>query len=68
MDKPLKFVSNVIELKPNHKYLLVFKGDITRDQVDHATALLQARGIRAVSLRIGSDDNVDVIEVPEEQE
>jgi hypothetical protein len=66
-ENPLQFVSNVIELKPGHKYLLVFKGDISQTQLDHAMARLRASGIESVGLALIEGAELDVIEVPKEQ-
>ena len=65
-ENPLQAVSTVIELKPGHKYLLLFKGDITMEQVNHATAVLRASGIECFGFAMGEGVDLDVIEVPDE--
>jgi hypothetical protein len=66
-ENPLQAVSNVIELKPGHKYLLVFNGGISQTQLDHAMARLRASGIESVGLALIEGAELDVIEVPKEQ-
>lgn len=64
--KTLQFVSNVIELKPDKKYLLVFKGNITVDQVQSAIDILAAQDIHGIGLAIDHGDDLQVIEAPAE--
>jgi hypothetical protein len=58
----LQFVSNVIELKPDKKYLLIFKGDIHLMQLEQINAYLRKQGIDCACIR--SIDDVQVIEAP----
>lgn len=69
MDKePLKAVSNVIELKPGHKYLLVLKGDhIDQFAGERANVLLRGMGVESIYAQIGSNDDLQVIEIPPEE-
>jgi hypothetical protein len=64
MSEPLKAVSNVIELKPGHRYLLVFKGAITREQVAYALALLEAMHIPSIGFALWDGVGLDVVEAP----
>lgn len=67
-EEPLKAVSNVIELKPGHKYLLVLKGDhIDQFAGERANVLLREMGIESIYAVIGSNDDLQVIEVPDEK-
>ena len=63
MDEPLKFVSNVIELKPGHKYLLVVKGDVSLMALGHAQQGLREKGIDCLCFSLGTNE-LDVIEIP----
>ena len=67
MDESLKFVSNVIELKPDRKYLLVFKGNVSIMEIDRAGRVLREQGFDCISLSLGENVDMDVIEVPKEQ-
>jgi hypothetical protein len=64
--KALKFVSNVIELKPNKKYLLVFKGNITVHQLNGVIDHLRAQDIHSVGIAIHDDQDLQVIEAPDD--
>ena len=67
MNEPLKAVSNVIELKPGHRYLLVFQGDITREQVEYALAMLEALHIPSIGFALWDGVDLDVVEMPMDQ-
>jgi hypothetical protein len=68
-NEPLKAVSTVIELKPGHRYLLVFKGEaVSRDQVEHFTTLLQSMGIVSLGCVLRNDAALEVFEMPLESE
>lgn len=60
----LKFVSNVIELKPDKKYLLVFKGNITAHQLNGVIDNLRAQDIHSVGIAINDGQDIQVIEAP----
>lgn len=67
MDKPLEAISNVIELKPGHKYLLVFKNTRYKaEEIDYLQGLLREMGIDCLSIDIHKDEDLQVIEVPGE--
>ena len=63
--KPLEAVSNVIELKPDKKYLLVFIG-ATFDQVEQAKARLKASGIQGVGIGLPDGVHLQVVECSDE--
>lgn len=60
----LQAISNVIELKPDHKYLFVFSGSSIPDQKQTAQLLqaLKALHIESISLAIQNQDELRVIE------
>ena len=61
----LQAVSNVIELKSDKKYLLVFKGDgITQQELGHILTGLRSRGIDSVGIALYDGQELTVIEVP----
>lgn len=62
--KELKSVANVIELKPNKKYLLVFSGEepVTMDDMDRLIMRLKKEGITGVGLALGKGQRLEVIE------
>lgn len=62
----LKFVSNVIELKPDKKYLLIFKGNITVHQLNGVIDHLRAQGIHSVGIAINDGQDIQVIEAPDD--
>lgn len=62
----LKFVSNVIELKPDKRYLLVFKGNITVHHLNGIIDNLRAQGIHSVGIAIHDDQELQVIEAPDD--
>ncbi len=62
----LRATSNVIELKPGHKYLLVVKGaQVPREVVAMAQKRLEAMGITTLSIILERDVEFSVIAVPE---
>ena len=66
---PLQATSNVIELKPGHKYLLVFKSHtISQNAVEFFNGRLREMGIQCVSMMLNKEQSVEVIEVPAEQQ
>lgn len=60
--KALQFTSNVIELKPGKKYLLVFK-HITLYQIEQVNEYLRNRGFDCACIS-APDGEVQVIEAP----
>lgn len=65
MSELLKAVSNVIELKPNHKYLLVLRGPETREEAHQELIhALQAQGVGGVMVHITEGQSLDIVEVP----
>jgi len=69
MSGPLKAVSNVIELKPGHKYLLVFKGaHLTARSLHEMSEALNGLGVKGISIALDMEDDLRVIEVPNEPE
>lgn len=66
MSNPLEAVSNAIELKPGRKYLLVFKGVTSIFEVEHAVELLRSQGIYSIGISLDNDQDMQVIEVPNE--
>jgi hypothetical protein len=61
----LQFISNVIELKPDKKYLLVFKGNIPIASLNRVLDHLRSRGINGVGVALYGEDELQVIEVPD---
>jgi hypothetical protein len=59
--KPLELVSNVIELKPDKKYVLIFKNAAV-DQLGYINDVLRKHGLDCVCLR--TFDDVQIIEAP----
>jgi hypothetical protein len=65
MKKPIKAISNVIELKPGMAYLLVFKmEDISRQDASVLVARLRKEGINCLGIAIRKADGLEVIEAP----
>ena len=61
---PLKATSNVIELKPDKKYLLIFKGcSVSQAQVIKLKTILANMGITGLCVTIDDDTDLEVIEV-----
>ncbi len=68
MNEPLQAVSTVIELKPDKKYLLVFKGDdIDANMLNEISQHLRDMGIVNLSISIAQDIDMEVIEAPNEE-
>ena len=66
LPEDLKATSNVIELKPGHKYLLVVHGtQVPREAVAQAQRRLETLGITSLSIILERDTEVSVIAVPE---
>ncbi len=59
----LKFTSNVIELKPDKKYLLIFKG-VTHYQLVQVNAYLRKQGFDCACISAPDRNDVQVIEAP----
>lgn len=59
----LKFVSNVIELKPNKKYLLIFK-DTDHYTLDRVNKYLKIMGLDCACISTPDNQDVQVIEAP----
>jgi hypothetical protein len=59
----LQFTSNVIELKSDKKYLLIFK-DATTDQLNSVNEYLWAHGFHCACIRSLDGEDVQVIEAP----
>jgi hypothetical protein len=65
MSDPILATSNVIELKPDHKYLLILKGDpINPVAVKMLANTLKEQGILGITIALASDQSLEVIEVP----
>jgi hypothetical protein len=66
MNEPLKAVSNVIELKPDHKYLLVVSGEnVTDASLQEITRMLNEQRIGGVIIHLAKGQSLEVIEAPE---
>ena len=66
LPEDLKATSNVIELKPGHKYLLVVHGtQVPREAVAQAQRRLEAMGITSLSIILEGDTDFSVIAVPD---
>lgn len=63
----LKFVSNVIELKPDKKYLLVFK-DTDGEVLDITSNALHRSGFDCFCIAVSKDENLQIIEAPAKTE
>jgi hypothetical protein len=64
---PLQFVSNVIELKPDTAYLLVFEGDnVSRSELHTVLQRFNTAGLRCFGLALKSDTTLTVIEAPQD--
>ncbi len=63
----LQFVSNVIEIRPDKKYLLVFEGDnVSHDELQAVFQRLYAAGfIGCLGIAIKSGTQLTVIEAPQ---
>ena len=65
MNISIEAVSNAIELKPGHKYLLVFKGT-SPEETHQVLEVIRAAGIVCVGVGLDDGESLQVIEVPEE--
>jgi hypothetical protein len=61
--KALQFVSNTIELKPDKKYLLIFKR-ITHYQLEQVNDYLRKQGFDCTCISAPDGNDVQVIEAP----
>lgn len=61
LKEPLKAVSNVIELDPTKKYLFVFKGDFTMNELAYVQHRLKAQGIESLALALQEGQELEVI-------
>lgn len=63
--KALQFTSNVIQLEPDKKYLLVIRGmAMNHYELERIHGALRARGITNLVLSLPEEADLDVIEVP----
>ncbi len=61
----LQAVSNVIELKPDKQYLLVFTGDhVNEENVRQVLGFLRVNGIRGIGIGLTTGQELQVIEAP----
>lgn len=60
-------VSNVIELKPDKKYLLVFSGNYTRKELQELTDTLRTFGFSSFAVALREGETLEVIEEPQEE-
>ncbi len=68
LPEDLKATSNVIELKPGHKYLLVVKGtNIRREELLQTQKYLTEMGISSLSVILEGDAEMSVVDVPPEE-
>lgn len=65
MPEFLQAVSNVIELKPDKRYMFVFSG-VSREAANHILSRLKAIGITAFALSLSEGESVQIIEYPKE--
>ena len=66
MNISIDAVSNVIELKPGHQYLLVFKG-VSSEEAEQILQVVRAAGIEGVGVGLDTGEELSVIEVPNEE-
>lgn len=66
MNISIESVSNVVQLKPGHKYLLILKG-VTQDQADQVLQVMRAAGVECVGVGLDDGENVEIVEVASEQ-
>jgi len=62
--EPLQAVSNVIELNPDKKYLLVYKGELTQAQLALVQEILKAQKVSDLIVHLDNQE-MSVIEMPE---
>ncbi len=68
MNEALRAVSNVIELKPDRKYLLVVSGDnINPRAAQEIGEMLQEYGICGVIIHLTTEQSLQVIEAPQSE-
>ncbi len=60
--------SNVIELKPDKRYLLIFKGERISGEVSGIMDMLHDLGVRGVGIILQPGQDVQVIEAPATEE
>lgn len=63
LQEVLKATSNIIELKPDKKYLFVFKG-VTEQQLHNLNEVIHASGFKGISIGLYKDDELEIIEQP----
>lgn len=61
LKEPLKAVSNVIELDPTKKYLFVFKGNFTMNELAYVQHRLKSQGIESLALGLREGQELEVI-------
>ena len=59
----IEAVSNVIEMKPDHTYLLVFQG-VQPHEAEQVLRMLRAVGINVLSVGLADGESVQVVELP----
>jgi len=62
----LHAVSNVIELQPSKRYLLIFKGDTEIEEIEHMLTMLAGLGILSIGIGIRRGQEVEIIALPDE--
>lgn len=68
MSEPLRATSNIIELKPDRKYLLVFSGEQVNDGlIRDLQHLLNEQRIGGVIIGLAKGQSLDVVEVSEQR-
>jgi len=65
LQEALKATSNVIELKPGHKYLLVFRGGVSSEDLKMTQKYLSEMGISSLSISLEGDVELSVVDVPD---
>jgi hypothetical protein len=65
---PLRAVSNVIELKPDRKYLLIFQGNFDRQAITELMRMLHMQGVNGIGIALRTDEGVEVIEMPAQEQ
>ena len=64
--EPLHAVSNVIELQPDKRYLLIFRGDVEAEEIEHMLTMLASLGIRSLGIGRRRGQEIEVIALPAE--
>lgn len=63
-NEPLRLTSNVVELKPGRKYLLVFTGDtLSQPQIQDLLEAMRDEGISTIGIALQRSEELRVIEV-----